>query len=114
MPIPSSARFFRACLKTAQNTEGRVTVIRILFRKDGDSARLVIEDDGGGIAPGLKNDLFTTNLLEAKGKGLFLIREILQVSGMTIRENGEPGKGACFEIAIPPGQYRMKQGDVSP
>jgi hypothetical protein len=33
-------------------------------------------------------------------------REILDITGITIRETGEPGKNARFEIAVPETQYR--------
>jgi hypothetical protein len=38
--------------------------------------------------------------------GLFLIREILGISGITIEEKGVPGEGARFEIRVPPGRFR--------
>ena len=40
------------------------------------------------------------------GFGLFLSRTILGITGITIRETGEPGKGARFEILVPEGAYR--------
>jgi signal transduction histidine kinase len=40
------------------------------------------------------------------GLGLFLSREILGITGITIRETGTPGTGACFEMLIPPDGYR--------
>jgi len=36
-----------------------------------------------------------------------LAREILDITGITITETGEPGKGARFEIAVPNGAWRM-------
>ncbi|MFA4877789.1 MAG: hypothetical protein WC586_10270 [Methanoregula sp.] len=36
-----------------------------------------------------------------------LSREILSITGITIHETGEPGKGARFEITVPPGGYRL-------
>jgi hypothetical protein len=38
--------------------------------------------------------------------GLFLSRELLGITGIKITENGIPGKGARFEILVPPGKYR--------
>ena len=40
-------------------------------------------------------------------RGLFFVREILDLTGITIRETGEPGNGARFEIAVPKGMYRF-------
>jgi len=39
--------------------------------------------------------------------GLFLIREILALTGISIRETGVPGSGARFEILVPEGKYRL-------
>jgi hypothetical protein len=38
---------------------------------------------------------------------LFLSREILTITGITIIENGIPGKGSRFEITVPKGAYRF-------
>ncbi len=35
--------------------------------------------------------------------GLFLSREILAITGISITGNGEPGKGARFAIRVLPG-----------
>ena len=104
---PLFGQIFPRIFENSARHGGTVTSIGILFREGDESASLIIEDDGRGIGPDQKRDLLTSDLLQAKGKGLFLVREILQVSGMTIRETGEPGKGARFEIVIPRDQYRM-------
>jgi len=44
------------------------------------------------------------------GLGLFLSREILAITGITITETGEPGNGARFEIAV----RRMRTGSPVP
>lgn len=41
------------------------------------------------------------------GLGLFLIREILGITGISICENGEPGKGVRFEMSIPLQHWRL-------
>jgi hypothetical protein len=35
-------------------------------------------------------------------------REILGITGLSIRETGEPGKGARFEITVPPGYFHIE------
>jgi len=40
------------------------------------------------------------------GPVLILSREILSITGITINEGGEPGKGARFEITVPKGAWR--------
>ena len=42
--------------------------------------------------------------------GLFLSREILAITDIILRETGEPGKGARFEITIHEGAYRVVGG----
>ena len=39
--------------------------------------------------------------------GLYLMREILAITGITIRETGEPGKGARFEMVVPKGIWHL-------
>jgi len=45
------------------------------------------------------------------GLGLFMVREVLSITGITIEETGEYGKGARFEIHVPPGAWRIGGDD---
>ena len=65
------------------------------------------EDNGVGIPPSDKTHIFTRGFGGHTGLGMFLSREILAITGLTIIENGEFGKGARFEITVPPGAYRL-------
>lgn len=67
------------------------------------------EDDGGGIVHEEKEKVFKKGFGKNTGMGLFLIREILSITGMSIYETGEPGKGVKFEIRVPAGMYRIVQ-----
>ncbi|HWQ67221.1 MAG TPA: ATP-binding protein, partial [Methanospirillum sp.] len=40
------------------------------------------------------------------GLGLFLVRQILDLTDLTITENGAEGKGCRFEICAPSGMWR--------
>jgi len=76
---------------------------------------VIIEDDGCGIPDAEKPNLFTRGYGKHTGLGLFLSREILAITGMTITENGVAGKGARFEITVPRGAYRyMDRRDGKP
>ncbi|WP_054848640.1 ATP-binding protein [Methanoculleus chikugoensis] len=67
---------------------------------------LVYEDDGIGIPYEVKENLFKRGFGRQTGFGLFLSREILAITDLSIRETGEPGKGARFEIGgVPPGGF---------
>lgn len=53
-----------------------------------------------------KSLIFKQGYGKNTGLGMFLIKEVLEIIGMTIKETGEPGKGARFEIEIPAGKFR--------
>jgi PAS domain S-box-containing protein len=87
----------------------RMTGIRAYSRRDDSVLTLVIEDDGAGIPAGEKSRIFERGFGKNTGLGLFLAKEILAITGMTIRETGTPGWGARFEITVPKGTYRTNQ-----
>jgi signal transduction histidine kinase len=72
----------------------------------GDSVIIVYEDDGVGVPETDKERIFEKGFGNHTGLGLFLSREILAITGLTIRESGTPGRGARFEILVPQGKYR--------
>ena len=67
---------------------------------------LVYEDDGYGIAAQDKERIFERGFGSNTGYGLFLARELVNISGFSIMETGTFGEGARFEIAIPRGLWR--------
>jgi PAS domain S-box-containing protein len=71
---------------------------------------IIYEDNGIGIPAPDKEKIFSKGFGKNTGLGLFLAREILAITGMTIHETGEPGKGVRFEIRIPHGNYRFSGG----
>jgi PAS domain S-box-containing protein len=90
----------------------KATLIRFSYRKDGDDLILLCEDDGVGIPEGAKERIFKREYYRNTGYGLFLSGEILSITGLSIRETGEPGKGARFEIVAPKGVYRLGHRDA--
>jgi PAS domain S-box-containing protein len=87
-----------------------MTTIHITSRENETGLMLVCEDDGTGIAGPDKDRLFERGFGKNTGLGLFLSREILFITGITITETGEPGKGARFEMVVPKGAYRLTGG----
>lgn len=83
-----------------------MTTIRFTMHREGDSLVIVCEDDGLGISDEVRKNLFRRGYGKHTGYGLFLIREILAISGLTITEKSKPGAGARFEILVPKGLYR--------
>jgi signal transduction histidine kinase len=79
----------------------KVTEIRLLLKSGSTEHVLIVEDNGNGIPADEKMKIFERGFGKRTGWGLFVVREILAVTGMTIVETGQPGTGALFEIHIP-------------
>jgi Signal transduction histidine kinase len=77
------------------------------YRTDGEDLIWVIEDDGAGVAPEMKDQIMERGVGCNTGFGLFLSAEILSITGMTITETGTEGEGARFEIRVPKGMFRL-------
>ncbi len=95
--IDNALRYGGADLKT----------IRVSSQESDAGLMITCEDDGVGISAEDKKKLFTRGFGKHTRLGLFLSREILGITGITITENGEPGRGARFEITVPKGAYRF-------
>jgi len=88
---------------------GGSRLTHILFFSVETDAGLVIicEDDGIGISQEDKKRLFERGYGKNTGLGLFLSREILSITGISLNESSEPGNGARFEIIAPKTGYRV-------
>lgn len=86
-----------------------VTAVTLRYYKSDDDLTFIFEDNGQGIPAETKEIIFERKTQRKSGMGLFLAREILSITGITIKENGAPGKGARFEITVPKGIWRMKE-----
>jgi signal transduction histidine kinase len=74
-----------------------VTRISSYWEKKSDGCvDWIIEDDGIGIPLSLKKSIFSREVGKNTGLGLFLAREILAITGITIQEVGGEGEGARF------------------
>jgi signal transduction histidine kinase len=85
----------------------QVTEIRVASQKSGDDLLVIWEDNGIGVAADEKERIFERGFGKNTGLGMFLVREILSLTDITIKETGELGKGARFEICIPNKKYRF-------
>lgn len=85
-----------------------LTTISVTSRESPDGLSLLYEDDGTGIPDTEKPRLFERGFGKNTGLGLFLSKEILSITGISIRETGEPGKGARFEMVLPDGAFRFR------
>ncbi|HIH04047.1 MAG TPA: PAS domain-containing protein [Methanoregulaceae archaeon] len=66
-------------------------------------------------APGMpgasKETIFLQGYGQNTGLGLFLVREILSITGISLAEEGAEGKGARFVIRVPHGSHRRVEAD---
>jgi PAS domain S-box-containing protein len=86
---------------------GTITTIRFSVEERDGNRIIVCADDGAGVAMEEKERIFDPGFGKNTGFGLAISREILDITGITIKETGEPGKGARFEITVPKGAYRF-------
>lgn len=106
----------RVVYNLVENTRrhgGAVTRITVSFHQEGDLLCIVYTDDGVGILAEEKDLIFRKGHGKNTGLGLFLIREILAITGITIIETGTPGAGARFEMRVPPGSFRYADDERS-
>ena len=85
----------------------RVTEITVSSFNAAGDLLVVWEDNGVGIPTDEKEIIFDRGFGKHTGLGLFLVREVLALTGIRITECGVPGKGARFEIVVPKGTYRL-------
>jgi signal transduction histidine kinase len=105
---PLIAKVFPILIDNAVRHGGKITTIRFHVEERSGARVVICEDDGVGISAEMKKGLFTQSSEKGHGFGLFLSHQILAINGISLHENGEPGKGARFEIVIPAGAWRSR------
>jgi len=103
---PLITKVFYNLVDNAVRHGGKITTIGFSVLVSNDNNIIVCEDDGDGIPVEEKEKIFERGYGKNTGMGLALSREILDITGITIRETGEPGRGARFEMTVPKGIYR--------
>jgi signal transduction histidine kinase len=111
---PMLEKVFSNLLDNAVRHGQRVTEIRVSSHLVGEDLVVVWEDNGVGIAADKKELIFERGFGKNTGLGMFLVREILSLTDITITVTGEPGKGARFEIVVPKRQYRLTDEKLNP
>ncbi|PKL68039.1 MAG: hypothetical protein CVV30_11895 [Methanomicrobiales archaeon HGW-Methanomicrobiales-1] len=104
---PLIAKVFYNLIENSLRHGERVTTLVLSVKETPEGAIVTYRDNGVGISVEDKIKLFSKGFGKHTGLGLFLSREILSITGITIKETGEPGAGARFEIHIPKGAYRF-------
>jgi K+-sensing histidine kinase KdpD len=86
---------------------GKITKIRFSCEESFEELHVICEDNGIGIPPDAKTKIFNRQFFQNKGLDMYLSREIVSITGMSIRETGTYGRGSRFEILVPKGAYRF-------
>jgi PAS domain S-box-containing protein len=84
-----------------------VTNITVTYHESTNGLDLIFTDNGIGIPSEEKEKIFERGYGKNIGFGLYMAREILAITELTIRETGEPGKGGRYEIHVPKRFYRF-------
>lgn len=103
---PLLEKVFYNLFENAAYHGGKVTEVSVSFVPGNPVGTIVIEDDGLGVPVTEKKRIFMKGVGKKTGLGLFLSKEVLEISGIEIRETGGEGEGARFEILVPVGTYR--------
>jgi len=119
---PLLPKVFANLMENTERYAANVTRIRVscqIERTDEHTLRdresnispllIIWEDDGVGIRDDEKEKIFERGYGKNTGLGLFFIREILGITGITISENGVYGEGARFVIRVPEKGWRKER-----
>ncbi len=95
--------------------QGQVTV-RAEYLTDEKMARLIVEDNGPGIAPEDLGAIFNVFVSRKGGRGtglgLPVSRKILEEHGGQILLDSQPGKGSRFTLELPSGHQSIEKHDA--
>jgi PAS domain S-box-containing protein len=85
--------------------------VRVILRRTGPQAEIVVEDNGAGIRPEFLPHVFErfkqadasrARRFGGLGLGLSIVQSLVQLHGGTVTaESAGDGHGACFKIALP-------------
>ena len=104
---PLIAKVFFNLIDNALRHGNSITDLRFSCREQNGNRIIVCEDDGNGVAAEEKEKIFDLGFGKNTGFGLAISREILDITGISITENGTPGNGARFEIVVPNGLWQI-------
>jgi signal transduction histidine kinase len=105
---PLLPRIFYNLLENSLRIGGsRSSGIHLSVRKENTDLLVCFEDDGYWVSDADKEKIFDVGYETGQVRSLFLVRELLGFTGITIREIGVPGVGVFFEIRVPAGKFRF-------
>jgi PAS domain S-box-containing protein len=107
---PLLPRVFFTLLENSCGNQGRgQSRVTLSLATDTNDLLVIYTDDGFWIPADEKERIFDIGYDGRLIRGMFMIRELLGLTGITIRETGDEGAGIRFEIRIPAGKYRFTE-----
>jgi DNA-binding response OmpR family regulator len=103
---PLIEKVFYNLFENAIRHGGNVTAISVSANIIDQKLQVLVCDNGSGISAADKDMIFRRGYGKNTGLGLFLVREILSITGITIDVISKEGEGACFEFIIPSDNFR--------
>ena len=100
-------KVFYNLMDNTHRHSGGATKVVISHEISDDGLIFRWEDDGQGVPEDEKSNIFERGIGKNTGYGLFIIKEILNITGIGIVEDGVPGQGARFSMSIPEGLFRF-------
>jgi len=76
-------------------------------REPDGSLLLVFGDDNPAMPDSERSRLFDPDPRDRWAMRLFLARQVLEITDISLRENGRPGTGLAFEMRVPKGAFRF-------
>ncbi len=104
---PIIRKVFATLMENGIRHGEKISYIRFSASVKENILVITCEDDGVGVLEQEKKLIFDSGFGKNTGIGLFLSREILSITGLSIVENGIPGKGARFEILVPTEKFKQ-------
>ncbi len=105
---PMIGKVFFNLTDNAVRHGGKVTEVSVRCSRVENGLVVSVEDDGVGVPVKEKDKIFQKGYGKNTGFGLFLAREILAITGITISESGISGRGARFDLFVPEGMFRLQ------
>ena len=104
---PIIQKVFSTLIENSVRHGKTVTNIGLSTTIEENTLTIIYQDNGIGISEEEKDFIFEHRYGKHTGVGLFIAREILDISGLSIRETGIEGKGVRFEIIVPKEKFRF-------
>ncbi|EHQ36212.1 PAS domain S-box protein [Methanoplanus limicola] len=104
---PMLSKVFENLMDNTVRHGEKATEVYVRCRHDNNGGLVITwEDDGTGVPDEEKERIFQRGVGKNTGFGLFLTREILSITGISIKESGVFGSGARFEITVPADSWK--------